>query len=319
MAIPALSLASLVLPWPAIAEPLSDRPAPYVCLGSDGAEKPLALSSFIGPADPAIVEIFAGAGASEISGHELSAEERALVDGALASLPRLHRDVLRRHLRRISFLDLQPGSGSALTSRAGLDDASTQFDITLKASLLDETLTGFLNAKEARLFADDGSGLSVAFDADNVDAFTYVLLHEATHIVDQILGLSDDEAGLFRVGVWDDLRTPAEPHASSLAMNTPFRRKPPVPMGDAPGYYEALRASPFVSFYSTAAAAEDLAELAAWRELTSRPGQSLMLRIRDEEGRTVYQYEPLKSPEVQSRFEAMQAFLERYERECPVD
>ena len=102
-------------------------------------------------------------------------------------------------------------------------------------------------------------------------------------------------------------------------MNTPFRGKPPVPFGAAPGCYEALRASPFVSFYSTAAATEDLAELVAWQQLASRLGQSLTLRIRDDEGRTVHQYEPLKSPEVQTRFEAMQAFLERYERGCPID
>lgn len=310
-AISALFFAFLAFSWAAAAVP-----EPATCVDQGNGEKAPLLSSLIGPPDAAIVEIFAGTGANDISTHGLTAQERTVVDVAFNSLPRLHRDVLRRHLRRISFLDLQPGAGSALTSRANLDDTNMQFDITFKASLLNESLTQFLNTKEARLFSHDGSDLSVQFGAGNSDALTYILLHEATHVVDQVLGLSDDDEGPFRVGIWDDLSTPAEPHASSLAMKTPFRREPKVPLGNAPAFYESLRASPFVSFYATAAAAEDLAELVAWQQMASRFEQPPTLTVRDGEGETVYQYEPLKSPELQTRFAAIQEYLERYERGC---
>lgn len=312
----ALCLVSQVLPSALLAQATSERPEPAICFETVGAEEDTPLLSRIGAPDPDVLEIFAGSGAAEIEVHDLSEDERIVVDQALARLPALHRDVLRRHLRRLSFLNLQQGAGSALTSRVGLDETSTQFDITFRASLLDESLTRFMNVKEARLFAEDGSGHTVEFDAGQGDALTYVLLHEATHIVDQVMGLTDDEAGAFRAGIWEDLRTPSEPHASSPALTTPFRRMPPVPLGDSPALYEALRQSPFVTFYATAAAPEDLAELFAWQQLASRFDQTLTLTIRDREGGTVYRYEPLVSPEVQPRFGEVKALLERYEREC---
>jgi len=319
MIIPALAglcLASSVVPSVAIAQSTPDPSEPTICFATGGAEGDTPLRDRIGAPDPAVLEIFAGAGAAGIGVHDLSEDERRVVDQALARLPALYRDVLRRHLRRLSFLDLQQGAGSALTSRVGLDETSTQFDITFRASLLDEPLTRFMNVKEARLFADDGSGFSVEFDAGQSDALTYILLHEATHIVDQVMGLSDDENGVFRAGIWEDLRMPSEPHASSLALNTPFRRMPPVPLRDSPAHYDALQQSPFVTFYATAAAPEDLAELFAWQQLVSRFDQTLTLTIRDGEGRTVYRYEPLASPRVQPRFGEVKALLDRYERKC---
>lgn len=156
-AIVALSLASQAAPATVMAQSAPGGSQPAACV-EFGVNDPVSLSSRIGRPDPAIVEIFSGAGATAISAHELTPEELTIVNRALARLPRLHRDVLERHLRRLSFLDLQPGSGSALTSRAGLEETSSQFDITLRASLLGESLTAFLNAKEARLFEDDGSG-----------------------------------------------------------------------------------------------------------------------------------------------------------------
>jgi hypothetical protein len=315
-ALAAMCLAAHFLPSALLAQSTRARSEPAICFETGGAEGDTPLRDRIGAPDPAVLEIFAGSGAAGIAVHDLSDDERIAVDQALARLPALYRDVLRLHLRRLSFLDLQQGAGSALTSRVGLDETSTQFDITFRASLLDETLTRFMNVKEARLFADDGSGFTVEFDAGQSDALTYVLLHEATHIVDQVMGLTDDETGAFRAGIWEDLRTPSEPHASSPALNTPFRRMPPVPLGDSPALYDALQQSPFVTFYATAAAPEDLAELFAWQQLASRFHQTLTLTIRDREGGTVYRYEPLASPHVQPRFGEVKALLERYEREC---
>ncbi|WP_147391791.1 hypothetical protein [Pelagerythrobacter aerophilus] len=314
-AIVALSLASQTAPTAVLAQSMPDGSQPAACVGLN-RDNPVPLDSRIGRPDPAIIEIFSGAGASAISAHELTPQELTIVKRALARLPRLHRDVLQHHLRRLSFLDLQPGSGSALTSRAGLDETRSQFDITLRASLLDESLTAFLNTKEARLFEDDGSGFSVEFDAGQSDALAYILLHEATHIVDQVLGLSEKATGSFRADIWKDLRTLSEPHASSLAARTPFRRAPAIPRRYSPAFYESLRKSPFVSFYASAAAPEDLAELFAWQQLASRFNQSLTLTVRDREGFALYRYEPLKAPEVSLRFSEVQALLDRYEQHC---
>ncbi|MEN7536649.1 hypothetical protein [Aurantiacibacter flavus] len=270
----------------------------------------------IAPADQPVVDIFAGVGASDITDHRLTPSESAVLREALAGLPQLHRDILHRHLRRLSFLDLQPGSGSALTRVVNPGDASLQFDITLKASLLHDSLTDFLNTKERRLFEDDGSGFSVGFDAGDRDALTYILLHETSHVVDQVLQLSANPAYRFGAGIWENQQTLAKPHADSLAVHTPLRRHPPVPARHAPAYYQSLSDSPFVSFYSTAAASEDLAELFAWQQLQARQGQRLNLTVRDSEGLPVSAYAPLETAPVRLRFAQVLTFLAQYEQSC---
>ena len=270
----------------------------------------------IGAPDPEVIDIFKAAGAQDPAVHALTEEERALVSAALARLPSLHRGVLRRHLRRLSFLDFTSGAGSALTSRVGPGMASVEFDITLRASILGESLTSFLNTKEARLFAEDGSGFSVAFDAGGADALTYVLLHEASHVVDQVLGITSDEDGVFRSGIWADLRALEMPYASSLIAETPFRGAPAIPLREAEAHYRALSESPFVSFYATAAAVEDFAEVFAWQQLGERFGQRLTLSIRDRAGAVVFSYEPLEAPRVRSRLEHAEKLLLRFEEDC---
>jgi hypothetical protein len=229
----------------------------------------------------------------------------------MARLPPLHRRILQGHLRRLSFVDGKAGAGSALTSRADPEQKGDVFDITLRASLLDETLTDFLDIKEANLFEADGAGYRARFDAGRMDALTYILLHEATHVVDQVLGLTTAADSPFRAGLWAAPRELAQPYGSSLAAKTWFRRAPKVPIGQAPAYYRALGETPFVSFYATAAAAEDLAELVAWEQLATRFDQTLTVEVLDDQGAVVFSYEPLKSALWRGRFAAVESLLAR--------
>jgi hypothetical protein len=274
-----------------------------------GVDADSSLRSRIGPPDLLVLETYAISGATNVRTHRLTNEEWKIFDAALARLPDLHRRILERHLKRLTFLDLEPGSGSALASRVGLDENSKIFAITLRASLLEETLTEFLNTKEAKLFVADASKYRIRFDAGSSDALTYVLLHEATHIVDQVLGLTADNTHPLMAGAWESQREPAEPHRSSLAMQTSFRAARKIPVGDAPKYYRALGETPFVSFYATAAAAEDVAELFAWQQLATRFGQKLTLSVLDGSGQVIFRYEPLDSPLKKTRFLAVEQIL----------
>ena len=56
------------------------------------------------------------------------------------------------------------------------------YDITLRASILNEPLSTFLTTKERRIFTDDGSGITVTVEGTGADALTYVLLHESTRM-----------------------------------------------------------------------------------------------------------------------------------------
>lgn len=309
-----LALSSLAASTGAVAQAL---PAPSRS-GDCRADADASIVSRIGPPAPKIAAIFAGTGASDINTHDLSAPELALVAQALARLPHLHRYILHRHLRRLSFLELQPGTGSALTRLVDPGAATPQFDISLRSSLLGETLTSFLNTKERRLFRDDGSGFQVSFDAGSSDALTYILLHEATHVVNQVRGLSDDQSSPVGAGIWSDLRTLADPHASSLAAQTLFRGRSPIPLRHAPVYYASLQASPFVSFYATAAAPEDVAELFAWQQLAATLTLPLTLTVVDRHGSPVFHYEPLATPTLQSRFAVVADMLMQYETACAI-
>ena len=317
MYITLITMAASVLSAQNISPPPESNPAflPIECVAVSETSVDNLLNR-IAPADPEIVEIFGGTGASDISDHQLTPFEGALLREVLRELPQLHRGILQRHLRKLSFLDLEPGSGSALTRLVETDGGPAQFDITLKASLLGDSLSDFLNTKERRLFEEDGSGFVVSFDAGDADALTYILMHEASHMVDQVMGLTGGPENAFVRGIWEGNRELAHPFADSLAAQTPFRRQPAIPARYAPAYYESLRNSPFVSFYATAAAPEDLAELLAWQQLRARYDEHLTLKVSDRAGLTLFEYNPLEAAAVKARFSQVGALLERYENDC---
>ena len=275
-----------------------------------GIDPTSSLRSRIGPPTDLVVATYVEAGASDITAHTMTDEDGAIVERALSRLPALHQKILQQRLRRLSFVDLRPGAGSALTSPAGPIATATAFDMTFRSSLLRESLSDFLNTKEANLFEDDASGTRIQFDAGQMDALTFVLFHEATHVVDTTLGLTADAASPFRVGVWETPRIPAAPYADSLAAKTWFRGAPKIPLAKAADYYRALSQTPFVTFYAATTSAEDLAELTAWQQLAARFGQTLTLTVLDGQGRTAFRYEPLNAPLVRPRFAPVATLLE---------
>lgn len=266
------------------------------------------LRGRVAPPDGLVLATYAEAGATDARPHALTEAEWAAVDRALARLPTLHQAILQRHLARLSFVDVSDGAGSALTSK--VDDQGQQFAITLKASLFGQPLSQFLTTKEQTLFAPDGSGTRVTLDAGDADAVTYILLHEATHIVDQVLGLTTAADSPFRAGVWEGPRLLALPWAASPAAHTAFRRAPKIPTGQAAAAYRALAKTPFVSFYATAAAGEDVAELFAWQQLDAA-GVRLTVRVADSAGRTLFRHAPLRAPAVRRRFRLVRDVLAR--------
>ncbi len=267
-----------------------------------------AIRARIAPPHDETVAAYRQSGAVDASAHPLTDQEWTLVEGAIAELPPLHRDVLERHLARLSFIDAPSSAGTALTRASEGPDGGALFDITIRADVLDKSLGEFLTEKESMLFADDGSGHSVRLSAGRAPALTYLLLHEATHVVDRTFGISTEMRPFS--ALWVDYRDLAAPYATGPMGVTTYRRGQRIPLAESPELYEALRASPFVSLYSTASAGEDLAELAAWSHL-SRSNVPLTVEVRDATGRAVVTVEPLRSPAVQARFAVADAVLAR--------
>jgi hypothetical protein len=267
-----------------------------------------ALRARIAPPHEETVATYRQSGAVNASAHTLTDREWTRVERAIADLPPLHRDILERRLARLSFINAPSSAGTALTRSYDGPDGGPLFDITIRADVLDKSLSEFLTEKESMLFTDDGSGYSVHFSAGSAPALNYLLLHEATHVVDRTHGVSTEVRPFS--ALWMDYRDLAAPYATGPLGVTLYRRGQPIPLAESPALYKALGASPFVSLYATASAGEDLAELAAWSHL-GRLNIPLTVEVRDATGRAVVTVEPLRSPAVQERLAVADAVLAR--------
>ena len=250
-------------------------------------------------------QTFEQAGMQDVEPHELTAAEAKEVRSVLAALPRLQQRVLVAKLSRLAFVDGIPGEGTGLTSKS---DQAGKFDITLRASLLSETLTHFLTVKEKRSFSAQPGQDSVEVEGFGVSALHYVLLHESTHVVDSACHITQNPKSPFVKGIWQSPRALNPNVVSTDLARSYFRTGKPIPIADAPAIYNALASSPFVSLYSTAAAPEDLAELVAWREVQREHG-NLVIRVVSNDGIVKQQWKPLTFPWVDKRFKQVDALL----------
>jgi hypothetical protein len=256
------------------------------------------LMERVGPPSALAMKTFQQAGMLEIKPHTLTSDERQKVESAFAALPSLHQRVLLDRLDRIAFVDGIPGEGTGLTSPG---EHPGHFDITLRASLINEALSAFLTTKERRDFSTAGSEATVTVDGQGVSALQYVVLHESTHVLDRTCHITANKASPFVAGNWADDHKLAATLSSTVLNTTYFRTGKPLDIGKAPAVYDALSKSPFVSLYSTASSAEDFAELVAWHEVR-RQGGSLTITVSGGNTPAGSQWHPLSFEGVDKRF-----------------
>lgn len=121
--------------------------------------------------------------------HELTAVERAKIEKALAILPPLYQKILKGHLHSISFMDNMPNT--ALTSPVESSDSTKMFNITFRAGILNETISEWATQKEYSCYdRSDNPDFEISIEAGTLDAIQYVLLHEATHVLDAVLNIT---------------------------------------------------------------------------------------------------------------------------------
>jgi hypothetical protein len=272
---------------------------------SDAAEVQ-GLMARVGSASKVALRGYKMAGMQDVKSHILTDSERAEVAAALASLPTLNRHILEKNLHHLAFLDGIPGEGTALTSPA---PKKGLYDITIRASVLKESLSTFLTTKEHRVFTADGSGLAVSVAGTGVDALTYLLLHESTHVLDFSCNTTTEPHSRFVEGIWTDTHTMVPQLASSTAATTYFHQGHPLGIGKAVTVYDSLAQSPFVSLYATASEREDLAELVAWRVIMNQHGGNLRIEVSDFQGKILRRWEPLTFPGVKERFAEVDELL----------
>ena len=242
--------------------------------------------------------------------HELNSEEISIVNAAFNTLPILHQRILKERLEGISFLDNMPNT--ALTSRIKTGDSVERFHITFRAAILHQTISQWLKEKELTCFANTSADTVISFDAGDLNAIIYVLLHETTHVVDASIDIFNDLnspfATQFLKGVWTD-RTTLLFKNEFLTDNNFHRNGQVYPIVKAPLLYQALQKTPLVSLYSTNSRNEDLAECLTIYHLTQNLKQPFKMFL-TAGGKTILVNDPVKRKEVWNRMKALSVFYE---------
>ncbi|TWR24831.1 hypothetical protein FPZ43_17635 [Mucilaginibacter pallidiroseus] len=252
--------------------------------------------------------------------HQLTKEELKIVAAAFKVLPPLHQRVLKQHLKSFSFLDNMPNT--ALTSPVVVKRGINLYHITFRAGILHQNVSEWVNEKERTCFAGGDSTSKVSIEAGWLSAFTYILLHEGTHVVDGSLRLNvvDSVGGKlkpnkfiagFSNGIWKNYNTLSLAVIDSIAIKSRFmpggRR---YKIDEAEAVYLGLSKTPFVSLYSTASWHEDLAELLTVYHLTKYLNQPFRVVV-SKNGEDKFSYEPIKSATVQKRLSLLNYFYDQ--------
>jgi hypothetical protein len=285
-----------------------------------GLDRNSPLESRVRETPASVLKMFEEAGAARPTSHALTEGERRRLSAAFAALPPLHRQVLSERLRSVSFLDGMPNT--ALTSTVNPDEPFRLFDITIRAAILRQNVSEWLTEKERSCFDAAGSPLSVSIEAGKRDAIVYVLLHEATHIVDACLGITPSQRSgeqpaegappsAFIEGVWSERTIPASPYRDPLRERVRFYvGGETLAIAQAASVYESLRRTPFASLYGSSNWYDDLAEYVAvyhWTEVLKQPYRIVIRK----EGKKVFVYEPMKAVLVRGRVDQMKRFYEK--------
>lgn len=266
-------------------------------------------------APESVFKMFRDAGMKPVN-HTLTSAEKEKVSNAFALLPPLHQRILKQHLLSISFMDNMPNT--ALTSPVDPVGGIKMFNITFRGGLLNENVSEWATWKENTCFTPAAdSSYQVRVEGGKLDAIIYVLLHEATHIVDVVTGITPHpedadavvEPTAFTKDIWRLMNKPTEPYIDSLLEQTQFRSGRPISISLAPDVYAKLSKTPFPSLYAMAAWSEDAAELVTIYHMTTRIKQPFYVVV-TKNNVDVARFEPMKNPLVKRRLGQFAAFYE---------
>jgi hypothetical protein len=307
-----------VMGWPAPGM-TADAPSPAQRADAarrHGLDPTSPLDSRVKATPSTVLKMFEDSGEPAPTPHVLTEVEQRRLSAAFAALPPLHRRVLSERLRSVSFLDGMPNT--ALTSPVNPDEPYKLYHITIRAAILRENVSEWLTWKERTCFEAAGSPLSVAVEAGKLDAILYVLLHEATHVVDDSLritpffrpGDQPSPPSAFTEGIWSERTLPSPRYREPQLNRLRYRAGGQVlPIDQADSVYTSLRRTPFASLYGSSNWYDDLAEYVALYHLTEVLGQPYRIVIR-KDGKEAFAFEPMKSDIVRGRFPQMKRFYE---------
>ncbi len=256
-----------------------------------------------------------------------NAAERAKIQLAINELPpRLARNLRERGLG-LYFIDDFLTSGMTDFAVDRQSGELYSFMIFHRDSLRKDVDT-LLTEREAPAFRDAGSGKVYVTTGTYVSAFTYLLLHEATHALDysRRIGPYVEEhleplqsrqpraEGLADLidDVWAEYR---EPRAGSDFDRRDkisfygFRKGPHLRYRQAVPLYTGLINSPFVSLYGAQMMPEDIAELVSMYWLTRKQPDAYIIRVQ-QSGSLMVGFQPMLSKKIRRRVAGLKQALQ---------
>jgi len=256
---------------------------------------------------------------STYSSYSPSEKETALLAEYMDKLPALHKRVLQDRLLGIYFVQNFQGSGMAEYMLNEKDDVYTI--LILNPMVLKNDISKQLTYRENTCFIKDDIGLRIEVNSgSDYMGLMYILLHEATHIVDFVLNytpyVEDELAKIKRIkirstnfdkGVWTDYSKATGQYDYPLRDKVTFyglNKGPRINISDALDLYRQLSNTPFVSVYASQNWAEDFADYFTFYHLTQRLKQPYEIRYY-KGSELVFSYEPMKAPKVMERFPLM--------------
>jgi len=273
------------------------------------------LEKRVFPAPESIFKMFQKAG-MDPANHELTEMEQEKVEKAFSILPPLHQRILKKHLHSISFMDNMPNT--AITSPVEIPGATEMFNITFRAGILNESISEWATTKENTCFdRSANTEFEVIIHAGDLDAIQYVLLHEATHVIDAVLNFTPHveesdalvEPTPFTQDVWHKMNVPVDAFVNPLLETTRFRSGKAIAIASAPEVYKALEQTPYVSLYGMASWFEDFAEFVTIYHLTNKMNQPYSIVVK-KNNIEVRNFEPMKNELVQKRWKEISRLYE---------
>ncbi len=247
--------------------------------------------------------------------YNLSEDDLRLTRQCLALLPGTYKTILKERLIGIYFVEDFLGSGLA---DYVVDENDRIYTILMfNPAVLKKDLSELVTEKERTCFIPDRPGTSISITLDDtLPGLIYILLHEATHIVDyinrytpyvepdmiKIQGKNVNQTA-FTDGVWSDYNRFKDTMDFKYKDRVTFygmNQGPKINISNADDVYRALEAVPVASIYSTFNWAEDFAEYMTFYYLTRRLKTDYTITVSAND-KVLYQYQPFAKKQVVDR------------------
>lgn len=251
-------------------------------------------------------------------------DEMEIIKTCLGLIPDLHKRVLNERLVGIYFINNFMGSG--LCDWLVDEEGKVYCYIAFNPEVFQSDISGLITKKENTPFIPDKTNISVQINCgDKHPGFLYILLHESTHAVDYIMGITPYTSPWFSKlkkkhpkttpfikDIWKDYNHPLEKYDFEMRTSLKYYGLfggPEINISDARALYSRLSKTPFASMAGSVNWAEDLAEFLTFYHLTEKLKTSYSITVL-ENRKPIFIYEPMKNSRLKKRFPVMSQFYE---------